>query len=184
MTHEHSTTEYCHRDRPDDGQESGTHPGRGRTADGGNASSAGGARTASDAANPRSEHAGICHRQGIARRRRSASGCRRKLHHRPDAQSRAGNGRAGRRAAGNGLHLHDELGRQQDLSRHRARGRHVWHGRSRRSRQARRDHQPSGSLHSPRGGLRPQAIRPRHAPRHSSSGQTAPTWRCSRRSTI
>ena len=53
--------------------------------------------------------------------------------------------RAGRRAAGHGLQLHDELGRQQDLSGHRARRRHVRHARSRRSGEARRHDQPSGA---------------------------------------
>ena len=68
---------------------------------------------------------------------RAAGRRRRQLHHRPDAHSGAGDDRAGRRAAGHGLQLHDELGRQQDLSGHRARRRHVRHARSRRSGEAR-----------------------------------------------
>ena len=87
---------------------------------------------------------------------------RRKFHPRPDAQPRAGNDRAGRRAAGNGLQLHHEIGRQQDLSRHRARAEHLWHADPDRSRQADRHHQPSRSLHAPGGGVCSEAIRPRH----------------------
>ena len=119
-------------------------------------------RAAPDAADARSEHARVRHGEGAARRRGSARRRRRKLHHRPDAQPRAGDDGAGRRAAGHGLQLHDELGRQQDLSGHRARRRHVRHARSDRSREADRDDQPSGSLHAPRRRLRAEAIRPRH----------------------
>ena len=52
------------------------------------------------AAHPRSPHARLCHGQRVTRRRNRARQCRRKLHPRPYPQPRAGNGRAGRRAAG------------------------------------------------------------------------------------
>ena len=84
---------------------------------------------APDAADPRSQHARLCHGERVAGRRQRSGERRRKLHPRPHAQSRAGDDRAGRRAAGNGLQLHHGIGRQQDLSRHRARAQHLRHGR-------------------------------------------------------
>ena len=63
---------------------------------------------------------------------------------------------------GDDLQLHHGIGRQQDLSRHRARARHVWHGRPNDPAKLDRHHQPPRSLHPPRGGLCPQAVRPRH----------------------
>ena len=80
---------------------------------------------ASGAAHARSELAGLCHGEGIARRHCAAGGRRRKLHHRPDSRPRAGNGRADKRAARNRLRIHHEFGGQQDLSRHCARTKHV-----------------------------------------------------------
>ena len=101
--------------------------------------------------------------------------CRRKLHPRPHAQPRAGDDGAGRRAAGNGLQLHHEIGRQQDLSRHRARARHLRHAGSQRPRQADRHHQPPRSLHAPRGRLCPQAICARHGRAvHRRGGRAGP----------
>ena len=71
--------------------------------------------------------------------------------------------------------IHHEFGGQQDLSRHRARPGHLWHGGPRRPRQIGGDHQPSGSLHAPRGGLCPQAICPRHSRAfHRRRGRTRP----------
>ncbi len=69
------------------------------------------------------------------------------------------------------------LGGQQDLSRHRAGAAYLWHAGSRRPRQTGGDHQPSRSLHSPRGGLCPQTICPGQQSRPSSSARTGPT-RC------
>ena len=140
-------------------------------------SSAGCARTpgAPHAADPRSPHARLCHGERVARRRQRSGERRRKLHPRPHAQPRAGDDRAGRRAAGNGLQLHHGIGRQQDLSRHRARGQHLWHGGPHRPRQADRHHQPSRSLHPPGGGVCPQTIRSRHGRAvHRRGGRTRP----------
>ena len=100
---------------------------------------------------------------------------RRQLHHRPHAPPRAGNDRAARCAPRHGHRVHHELRRQQDLSRHRPRARHLRHARSHRPRQAHRHHQPPRALHAQRRRLRPQAIRPRHRSRPSSSAPTAPT---------
>ena len=96
----------------------------------------------------------------------------------------AGDDRAGRRAAGNDLQLHDELGRQQDLSRHRAR---------RRARSAPPIPADPAKLvvttshpapyTRKRGGLRAEAICRRARPRRSSSAPTDPTSCCSPRST-
>ena len=76
---------------------------------------------------PRSPHPRLRHRQRTARRHRPLRQRRRQLHPRPHPQPRARDDRAGRRAAGNRLQLHHELGRQQDLSRHRPRARHLRH---------------------------------------------------------
>ena len=108
------------------------------------------------------QHARLRHRQGAARRRRSARRCRRKLHHRPDAQP------APEMTVQDGVpqgtvfnftmnstdsKIYPGIARDAG---------HVRHGRSERPREARRDHQPSRALHAPRRGLRAQAIRPRH----------------------
>ena len=138
---------------------------------------------AADAADARSAHAGLRGGEGVAGWRGAACRCRGQLHHRPDAQSRAGDDGAGRRAAGHGLQLHDELGGQQDLSGHRARRGHVRHARSRRSGQADRDDQPSGAVHATRRRVRAEAIRARARSRRSSSAPTVRTSCCSRRST-
>ena len=87
---------------------------------------------------------------------------RRQLHHRADAHAGARDGRAGRRAAGHDPQLHDELGRQQDLSGHRPRRRDVRHARSSRSGEARGDDQPAGAVHAPGRGVRAEAVRARH----------------------
>ena len=130
---------------------------------------------APDAADPRSQHARLCHGERITRRRQRSGERRRKLHPRPHAQPRAGDDRAGRRAAGNGLQLHHGIGRQQDLSRHRARAQHLRHARPHRPRQADRHHQPPRSLHPPGGGVCPQTIRPRHGRAvHRRGGRTRP----------
>ncbi len=99
----------------------------------------------------------------------------------PTHTRRAGDDRAGRRAAGNGLQLHHGIDRQQNLSRHRPRAQHLRHARSHRSRQARssppaiplptRAKWPSTS---------PNNTSPAR-PRRSSSAPTAPTARCSPR---
>ena len=73
---------------------------------------------------PRSQHARLCHGERVAGRRQRSREGRRKLHPRSHPQPRAGDDRAGRRAAGNRLQLHHGIGRQQDLSRHRARAQH------------------------------------------------------------
>ena len=53
--------------------------------------------------------------------------------------------------------------------------RYFWHARPRRPRQTGGDHQPSGALHPPRGGLCPQTIRPRHRRAvHCRGGRTRP----------
>ena len=57
--------------------------------------------------------------------------------------------------------LHDELDRQQDLSRDRSRARYPCDGRSDRSRQAHRQQRPC-SLHAARRRVHPAAIRARH----------------------
>ena len=66
------------------------------------------AARAPDAADPRSAHARLCRGQGIARRRESSGKCRRQFHPWPHSQPGAGDDGAGRRAAGNGVRLHDE----------------------------------------------------------------------------
>ena len=134
-------------------------------------------------ADPRSEHARLCHGEGIAGRRRPLGEGRRKLHPRSDAQSRAGDDRAGRRAAGNGLQLHDGIDRQQDLSRHRARARTP---------SARPDPADPAKLvvttsHPLPTRARWRSMSPSNTsparPRRSSSARMDPTGRCSRRST-
>ena len=104
--------------------------------------------------------------------------------HRPDSQSGAGNGGAGRRAAGNDLQLHDELGRQQDLSWHRARRRNVRHpDPDDPAKLVVTTSHPAPYTRDGRG-LRAQAIASPAPPRPSSSAPTAPIRCCSRRWTI
>ena len=100
--------------------------------------------------------------QGTARRRRSAGRRRRQLHHRPDAHARAGNGRAGRRAAGTVYNFTMSSADSKIYPGIARDAGHVRHARSERSGEARRDDQPSGSVHAPGRRLRSEAIRPRH----------------------
>ncbi len=79
--------------------------------------------------------------------------------------------------------VHDEFGRQQDLSRHRARAWHLRHARSHQSGQADRHHQPSRAVYAPRRRLRSDSSTFPAPSRPSSSARTAPTARCSPRST-
>ena len=108
---------------------------------------------------------------------------RRKLHPRPDAQSRAGDDRAGRRAAGRYLQLHHGIGRQQVLSRHRARGQHLRAAGPRQPRQA-AGLQPPRSVHPQGGGVCPQAVRPGHGRAVHRRAPMDRTARCSRPWTI
>ena len=137
-----------------------------------------GCASASDAADPGSEHARIRPGKGTARRHAAAGRRGRQLHHRPDAHSGAGDDGARRRSARHGPQLHDELDRQQDLSGHRARCRHLRHAGSQRSGEARRDDQPSRALHAPRRRLRARSSTSPAPRRRSSSAPTGPI-RCS-----
>ena len=99
---------------------------------------------ASDTADARSEYARLRHGKGTARRHRAGGGCDGNFIIGPTHTPRRKRWR--RKACRRGdLHLHDELGGQQNLSRHRTRRGDVRDARSERSGQADGHHQPSRS---------------------------------------
>ena len=158
-------------DLPDDRFRSGNGPTSGSASTRSGPARPRGAPAGSDA---RSEHARLCQSERIAGRRHPFGKGGREFHPRPHAQSRAGDGREGRRAAGRGLRIHHGIEGQQDLSRHRARAQHLCPAGPGGPHQADRQ-QPSRSLHAPGGGVCSQAIRPRHGGAvHRRGGWTGP----------
>ena len=170
------SSEQCVVDLPYDRFRFGNGPTSGPATSGPASSRSGPGRPwgAPDGAYSRSEHARLCQSERIGGRRHPFGKGRRELHPRPYPQPRAGDVREGRRAAWPSLRIHHGIEGQQDLSRHRARAQHLCPAGSRGRQQADRQ-QPSCSLHTPGGGVCPQAVCPRHGGAiHRRGGWTGP----------